>query len=185
MYSPMMAISIMDMKGGNSDTKVIWNNCVYLFILWGILQSLQIKECMINNRMWSLLVWLGVGSNLAWDRGPVPVKVQAYLTAAQQSNPWNSHTIPTCIVRNGIYCLLHLLLSSFSMERVYPAQPGPVLEFFKYPDLSRFCKNATRSTLNCHCKCYFWWKYIGPTMAHDVYGWQNSDLSFHAFSKCF
>ena len=51
-------------------------------------------------------------------------------------------------LENGIYCLLHWLLSSFSTERVYPARPGPVLEFLKYPDPARFCKNATRSTSN-------------------------------------
>ena len=49
-------------------------------------------------------------------------------------------------LENDIYCLLHLLLSSFSAERVYPARPGRVLEFFKYPDPARFCKKATRST---------------------------------------
>ena len=51
-------------------------------------------------------------------------------------------------LENGIYCFLHWLLSSFSTERVYPARPGPVLEFLKYPDPARFCKNATRSTSN-------------------------------------
>ena len=49
-------------------------------------------------------------------------------------------------LENCIYCFLHWLLSSFSTERVYPARPGPVLEFLKYPDPARFCKNATRST---------------------------------------
>ena len=139
-----MEIPVMDKKGGKSDTQVMWNNCVYLFILRGFLQSLQITGCMINNRIWSLLEWLGVGLNLAWDRlGSNLPNSQTTIKFLKITHHFNLQYL-----ENGIYCLLHRLLSSFSTERIYTAQPGPVLKFLKHPDPSRFCKNATHSTSN-------------------------------------
>ena len=136
---PMMEIPVTDKKGGNSDTQVMWDNWVHLFILRGFLLSLQITGCMNNNRMWSLLAWLGVGSSLPnLPNLPNSCTTIKFLKI--------THHFNLQYLENGIYCLLHWLLSSFSAERVYPAQPGPVLEFFKYPDPARLYKTATRST---------------------------------------
>ena len=149
---PMMEIPVMDKKGGNSDTQVMWNNWVHLFILRGFLQSLQIT--------W-LITGFGVCLN---DRCRFKPSLGQGTCPRLSSNLPNSRTTIEFLkithhfnlqyLENGIYCLLHWLLSSNSTERVYPARPGPILEFFKYLDPARFCKNATRSTSTYHTHYY-------------------------------